>query len=571
MRKQKTDGQLKSGDKSLLRTCQVCSHAKLRCDRTQNSGFCDRCLRLNKTCIFPPARRGTAPAQRVNRINQLEAKIAKLDNILASQQVESGGSEASPVSGRDVSRSSSAAAGETADEASRIQHANGVSLDPFQLGLLSIETGELLLDRFRRSLSPYFPFVVIPQSAKVADLHREKPIVCLAVLFAASIDDRALQARIARLFEQMLATALLQGSISTLENLQGLLIYISWAQYQPRPRKHTQNMFLAMSIIYDLRFHKPRYLSTRVLAHDPGAATGVLRADEIVDLLRMIEDIESLVKGTTHFQLEDNLLARIENLQRQLRSLKEALPPNLASSPLLKLQIHAAELLLGELALPGSPVGLSLDPSTSLAESISAVKSLMEIFLSAEPGQETCFTNVAWIMFGYGLSLGVRLDILCTTCGISATRATELRGSLGMPQILKGVVERLRTSVPQNIDTDAEAHPFCPFLSRAEAVESWYVRHGPPAPPECAPVVNQPCPQTLVRTQQDDHRRNALSSHPHPDMDVEGFFGTTNNQDSDFAFDPEMLAFEGLDFADMDFAMDHQEAWNPFVFPDGAY
>lgn len=242
-----------------------------------------------------------------------------------------------------------------------------------------------------------------------------------------------------------------------------------------------------------------------------------------------------------------------------------------AMKALLKLQIHAAELLLGELALPGSPVGLSLDPSTSLAESISAVKSLMEIFLSAEPGQETCFTNVAWIMFGYGLSLGVRLDILCTTCGISATRETELRGSLGMPQILKGVVERLRTSVPQNIDTDAEAHPFCPFLSRAEAVESWYVRHGPPAVPECAPVVNQPCPQTLVRTQQDDHRRNALSSHPHPDMEVEGFFGTTNNQASDFAFDPEMLAFEGLDFADMDFVMDPQEAWNPFVFPDSAY
>lgn len=53
---------------------------------------------------------------------------------------------------------------------------------------------------------------------------------------------------------------------------------------------------------------------------------------QIVDLLRMIEDIESLVKGTTHFQLEDNLLARIENLQRQLRSLKAALPSNVASS-----------------------------------------------------------------------------------------------------------------------------------------------------------------------------------------------------------------------------------------------
>lgn len=164
---------------------------------------------------------------RDSRISQLEAKIAKLDNILSSQQTGSGRSTASPASERGASRSPSTEAGEAA-ESSRTQSANGVSLDPFQLGLLSIETGDLLLDRFRRSLTPYFPFVMIPESSQVTDLHREKPIVCLAILFASSYDDEAFQGRISRLFEQMLATELLQGRIASLENLQGLLIYTAW-------------------------------------------------------------------------------------------------------------------------------------------------------------------------------------------------------------------------------------------------------------------------------------------------------------------------------------------------------
>jgi len=163
-----------------------------------------------------------------SRISQLEAEIARLDNILGSQQGSGAGSNSSPVSDRGASRSSSTAAGEEAGESTRVQPVNGVSLDPFELGLLSIETGDLLLDRFRISLTPYFPFVIIPESLRVAALHREKPIVCLAILFASSHDNGVLQARLSRLFEQMLAIELLQGRIASLENLQGLLVYTAW-------------------------------------------------------------------------------------------------------------------------------------------------------------------------------------------------------------------------------------------------------------------------------------------------------------------------------------------------------
>src|SRR5690242_6502358 len=61
MRKQRRRHRSNSPGLALLKTCQTCSHAKIRCDRTQDSGPCDRCLRLDKVCIYAPARRQNQP------------------------------------------------------------------------------------------------------------------------------------------------------------------------------------------------------------------------------------------------------------------------------------------------------------------------------------------------------------------------------------------------------------------------------------------------------------------------------------------------------------------------------
>lgn len=196
----------------------------------------------------------------------------------------------------------------------------------------------------------------------------------------------------------------------------------------------------------------------------------------------------------------------------------------------------------------------------------------MDTLLSAEPGQELCFTNMAWITLGYGLSLGVKLDILCTTCGMSAATAMELRRSLDIARALRGLIERLRMFISQRTDTSAEPHPLCQFLSRAEAIESWYARHGPEsAASDCAPAENQRGPEAITGTVQDGHRYRALPSHSNPAAEGEDSYGTMNNQDVEFAYDPDTLAFEGLEFEGMDFTMDTQEIWNPFVFPGDVY
>lgn len=239
----------------------------------------------------------------------------------------------------------------------------------------------------------------------------------------------------------------------------------------------------------------------------------------------------------------------------------------------LRVQSRAAELLLGEISLPGSPVGLSLEPSTSIADAMTAVKSLMGTLISAEPGQELYLTNMAWITLGYGLSLGVKLDILCTTCGISGATAIELRRSLDIARALRELIERLRMFISQRTDTDAGPHPLCQFLSRAEAIESWYVRHGPPsAASDYVPSGNHRGTEVVEGIGEDNHRRDAVPSHSYPATEGEGSsFGTANDQHVEFAYDPDMLAFDGLGFEVMDFVMDAEEIWNPFVFPNDAY
>lgn len=196
----------------------------------------------------------------------------------------------------------------------------------------------------------------------------------------------------------------------------------------------------------------------------------------------------------------------------------------------------------------------------------------MDTLISAEPGQELCLTNIAWITLGYGLSLGVKLDILCTTCGISAATAIEFRRSLDIARALRALIERMRIFISQRTDTEAGPHPLCQFLSRAEAIESWYLRHGPPsAAYDYVPSGNRRGPEAVNSTAQDNRRRDALPSHSNHATEVEGSFGITNDQHVEFAYDPDMLTFDGLGFEVMDFVMDAEEIWNPFVFSDDAY
>ncbi len=72
-----------------------------------------------------------------------------------------------------------------------------------------------------------FPFVVVP-TVSVGELHAQRPALCLAVLTAASFEDIVMQRELGLMFNDLVSSRLLQGTFSTLELLQALLVALAW-------------------------------------------------------------------------------------------------------------------------------------------------------------------------------------------------------------------------------------------------------------------------------------------------------------------------------------------------------
>lgn len=210
-----------------LKTCQICHDAKIRCIKTQDSPSCDRCMRLGKTCIFNPSRRNLV------RRGRSRSRTSRLEEPRGREDV----ARLSPLSN---------------------PPRTGSSHDPFLRGLLSLESGQELLDYFAAKMTLHFPFVILPLGVSASDLIRDRPCVCLAALAAAAHKQVALQRSLGRLFNELVSSRLVAGPFHSLDLLQGLLIHVAWAHYQPRPRRHTQLLYLANSIICDMRLDRPR-------------------------------------------------------------------------------------------------------------------------------------------------------------------------------------------------------------------------------------------------------------------------------------------------------------------------
>lgn len=74
----------------------------------------------------------------------------------------------------------------------------------------------------------HFPFVVVSPHIYVERLRHEKPFLLLSILGAACFDDVALQRRLGREVQHMIAGKMIYGDTISLEALQALLVHLAW-------------------------------------------------------------------------------------------------------------------------------------------------------------------------------------------------------------------------------------------------------------------------------------------------------------------------------------------------------
>ncbi|OAQ96161.1 hypothetical protein LLEC1_02114 [Akanthomyces lecanii] len=474
----------------LTKTCQTCFRAKIKCASTQQSGKCDRCLRLGRGCVFPPSRRKLGASKAATVPRSLEPGADNRDGA-ASQS-------------------------------------------PFASGLLSVEAGQALLQAYMSKMSARFPFVVISERS-VDELHAKSPALCLAVVTVAAFDNGNLQRRLGHMFNHLVAERVAGGDFASLDLLQAFLVQLAWAHYQPRPLRHTQYLNLAISIVSDLRLDRPKNTNLWMVdrretqrgewsADEIRALAGayylassssvlmqklrcfpfcpyILEASQalalqqlspydkfipvMVNMQRIIENVDSLATKHKHTGLNQSFAATVEDLRQELSYLKSSVSFPFMENRILHLQAHTAELLLNQCTTSASVFGLEhlgdgqASQTTSaaflswLSESILATKSIIDVCQALMPEELPLVTNLEWIVLYCGLSLGTRLDIVAAQPQIRhATK--QLRRLSDIKHILRQVVLRMESSSGDATDESLE-QVMHGLAKRVKLLQTWHL------------------------------------------------------------------------------------------------
>ncbi|EGP90158.1 uncharacterized protein MYCGRDRAFT_91197 [Zymoseptoria tritici IPO323] len=377
-------------------------------------------------------------------------------------------------------------------------------VDPIARQMLSAESAETLLERFKTALTPHFPFVIVPPHVSLEAMRQEKPFLLLSILAAASYEDVALQRRLGRQVQHCIAGKLIYGDTISLEALQGLL--------------------LAIGIIVDLRLdRKPdsRPWKTRIDLTKVTEPKEFLNLDEqravagcfylcstVSTLLQKLSNDLFLRKGSLHIeeccqslqqqkQYPTNLVekadasnltscptsrsAHVAQLRVRLETIKDSLPFTLTESPMLMTHWNTAMVYLchtdvcTESALNALPTGETWPHwrVEALGTGLIAAKSTLSFFLSLPLGCEMYFNNSEWIQLGFVMTYSARLATLSSQTSIHQ-ETLHLRRFLGMSDMLKDVASRLRSLSSSRMDDDGDSDVFNHYQQRVERLQAWF-------------------------------------------------------------------------------------------------
>ncbi|KAH7148241.1 hypothetical protein EDB81DRAFT_868631 [Dactylonectria macrodidyma] len=470
----------------VLKTCQTCFNAKIRCDKSQDSDTCDRCLRLGKECVFKPARR----RPKASRQGTSKLEVRTIPNRVSKSPSSPGARTSAPTSKGNI------------DIINR-----NASLDPFERGIISTETATKLIDWFRTRMISHFPFVVLPDDLHVNELNQERPCVCLATLAAAAHSEPQIQQALGHLFNQVIAARMIDGNINDLDLLQGLLIHLAWRpnlwsvdggkdKNEPdwgsdEKRALAGVYYLSSSSSLVLQKSRHFYFSPYILsccedlALQNQSATDIYLV-HIIQLQRLTEKIEDLVSKTSATDDVVQFETELQKIVQDFADIKSTWPFSLSNSPTLLLQFHLLELLLSQASPRGTPFGLDkLHDAQNLPDqqapllnwlssSISAVRSLISVALVLPEGEEGAISNMGWIVLYCGLSMAVRLDLIAAQDGVSGF-TQHLRQLLDIPHTLRQIALRLEAAAGSEPDITAGDHrPFHGLAKRVRRLEQWY-------------------------------------------------------------------------------------------------
>jgi hypothetical protein len=142
--------------------------------------------------------------------------------------------------------------------------------DVIDSGLISIGLSDILLTKYKRVHSTFFPFVIIAPEVDALTCRRETPFTFLAIVTACIEDDHMLQRRLGKELRRLLCERVVMSCERNLDLLQGLLVMLGWNHFHFNPAQKRMHMTLqfALTLMMDLELDRcPAHRDQRVGSH----------------------------------------------------------------------------------------------------------------------------------------------------------------------------------------------------------------------------------------------------------------------------------------------------------------
>ncbi|PYH70659.1 fungal specific transcription factor domain-containing protein [Aspergillus vadensis CBS 113365] len=452
-------------------------------------------------------------SSRVRRIDLLEAKV---DQLLATS--------VSPIP-----RNSSTTDESPASTASQ-------SKDAIDKGLLTVDAANMLLNEFRATLMPHCPFVVIPPQTSAESLRRDKPFLFLTILTATLYDNMPLQRMLEKEVKKKVSDCMIFDGPVSFEVLQGLLVHIAWCQYHSRPRRFSQYLHLAISIITDLQLDRaPEYRLWRTRVnfnpeeHKDSVSWGHDERRAVLGIFYFSSSVSQILHKQCTFPYmpyfdecckllatdaeyaSDQHLLHIVQLQRlsekitsistqnilgthgpgsssersfremklELEQYRASLPCPLNENNILFMQYYTAELYLCQISLfdnkprTQSPRREVSFQIDALRMGLIAAQALLDYYVSLPLRSEMAFNNAVWIQIGFALTLASKLVVAASEPSIQPHTA-ELCRALDISSMLSRCILRIQALVTSNMDASGDRDVFYHYEQRLKRVQWWF-------------------------------------------------------------------------------------------------
>ncbi|CEF78509.1 unnamed protein product [Fusarium graminearum] len=273
------------------RACVNCTSVKSKC-LPLSADECQRCNRLGKRCTYLNVVEKRKSPSSASRTRLLEQRLNRVLTMLSER------AKGTPLSGFFTQLS-------TADldleiDMLGVDRIPGSSLprsfapqqrlDVIDHGFITLGEAQILLDNYRTRAVPHFPFVPISPDTTVASLKSAKPFLFMCIVATMKVDNCTIQRQIGEEVRMQAHQRVLMQSESSLELLQGLLIYIAWYQYffSYEKQQIVQLAQLCVSLIQNLGLDQNPDNKRRTVDLGPDETAAGRKAARSTDQLRAL-------------------------------------------------------------------------------------------------------------------------------------------------------------------------------------------------------------------------------------------------------------------------------------------